>query len=159
MSHNLKSIYNICVKNELIPKDTTYKEFFTTLNTYHREISDKIMKSYIHKPNEQLGSFNVIRDIRRGKTINWGESNKLKDLLIKTGKVPYNKETAPDGEMWHIYYTDNDYFKWKWFKEGATQYLKNAKYYVFRACSRNRRTVGKVIKEDQLIAENYVTFT
>jgi hypothetical protein len=158
MSHNLKSIYNVCLENEYIPKGITYKEFFTTLNSFHKEISPKIMFGYKFRPNGRLGVFNVVKDIRRGKTINWGDSNKLKAAIIAQGGIPYDKKTAPDGEKWHVYYMDNEYFKWKWFKEGATEFIKNSKYYIFKACTKNRRTVGKVVNENKLVTVNYAVY-
>lgn len=155
MSHNLKTIYKICISKNIISKDITYKEFFSIINSFHKDISNEIQLGYKFKPNDRLGTFNVVKDIRRGKTINWGASNKLKDAIIQSGGIPYNKENAPSGEKWHIYYSDKDYFKWKWFKEKATEFIKNSKYYMFRACTKNRRTVGKVVKQNELISDNY----
>lgn len=158
MSHNLKSLYSICIKEKLIPNDTTYKQFFEVLNEYHRGISEAIIKGYSHSPNGQLGNFKILKDIRRRKTINWGESNKLKQNIIDTGGTPYNKETAPHGDMWFVLFEDNEYFKWIWDKTTPVKFVKNSKYYVFRACTKNRRTVGKVIKENEFITDKYDTY-
>lgn len=156
MSHNLKSIYKICLENKFIPEDTTYKQFFETLDEFHKDISYKVNRGYKYRPNERLGVFNIIKDIRKGKTIDWGKSNKVKQSIIDAGGIPYNKETAPEGEMWHIYYEDNSYFKWVWFKEGkAINFIKNIKYYFFRPCTKNRRSIAQAIKEDELVTEIY----
>lgn len=155
MNHNLKSLYELCIRNGYIKKTIDYKTFSTVAREFHKEISEKVLRGYEFRPAENLGVFHIIKDIRRGKTINWGESNKRKAEIIASGRIPYDKEKAPDGIYYLIYFEDNEYFKWKWFKEKPTQFIRNVKFYLFKPCTYNRRTISKVIKADNLIKENY----
>jgi hypothetical protein len=162
MTHNLKTIYKICIDNNFISKDVTYKQFAEVIRECHIELSYNILRGYRFRPTGQLGDFYLVKDIRRGKTINWGASNKRKQEIIDAGETPLvgkaGTEESNNGKEWLMYFEDNDYFKWLWFKDTATKYLKNVKYYVFKPCTRNRRTIAKVIKEDSFITESYGTY-
>jgi len=158
MNHNLKTLYKVCIDNGYIAPDIDYKTFSILIREFHKEISQRVLRGYKFRPGENLGQFHLVKDIRRGKTIDWGNSNKLKQSIIERGGVPYDKVNAPDGEEWLLYYQDNDYYKWKWFKETSTTFIKNVKYYIFKPCTTNRRSIAKVIKEDDLITESYGTY-
>jgi hypothetical protein len=153
MNHNLKSIYNICIEQGFI-KDIEYKTFANIVKQFHKDISLEVQLGYRFQPNGELGTFNIIRDIRRGRTIDWGASNKFKQKILDNGGIPFNKETAPNGEEWFIYFEDNNYYKWKWFKRKPT-FIKNLIYYMFKPSSKNRRTISQVIKDNPLAAERY----
>lgn len=155
---NLRDLFIVCIKEGFISPDVEYKTFSTIIREFNIDISTEILKGYKFSPGSRLGIFNLIKDIRRGKTVNWGESNKYRQRLIDQGKVPFDKELAPHGEEWLIFYTDNTYYKWKWFKNGASQYVKHIGNFVFKPVTANRRNIAKVVKEDKFIPENYVTY-
>lgn len=156
--YNLKDLYEICITKEFIESKIDYKTFSTIIREFNIQISNEILKGYKFKPGNNLGTFNIIKDIRREKSINWKESNKYKAWLIERNRVPYDKELAQEGEPWLIYYTDNTYYKWKWFKDVSTKYVKNINNFIFKAVTANRRNISKIVKEDNFIPENYVTY-
>ena len=158
IQYNLKNIYLVCLTEGFISKKIDYKTFSTIIREFNIDISKEILKGYKFSPGNRLGTFNIIKDIRRGKSINWGESNKYKQWLLDHNRLPFDKELAPDGEAWLVYFTDNTYYKWKWFKEGASKYIKNLNNFVFKPVTANRRNIAKVVKEDNFIPEGYVTF-
>ena len=158
IQYNLKDLYEVAIKEKFIKPEVDYKTFSTIIREFNIDISAEILKGYKFSPGSRLGVFNLIKDVRRGKTINWGESNKYKAYLISQGRIPFDKELSPQGEEWLIYYTDNTYYKWKWFKSGASKYIKHIGNFIFKPVTANRRNIAKVVKEDNFIPEGYVTY-
>lgn len=152
---NIRSIYDLCLEKEYIISSLTYNEFNKIVRDFNKEIADKILKGYKFQPGFRLGLFNIVRDIRRGQTIDWGASNKLKKEILAKGEILYDKEKNPEGKEWLLYYLDNEYFKWKWSKIGTAKYTPNILFFMFRASSRNRRIIGKIVREDKSIIDNY----
>jgi hypothetical protein len=60
--------------------------------------------------------------------IDWFESNKYKEELIKKGKELYNEETG-EGEKWFVYFTDDKYCRFYWSKKWVQ--LPNKTVYRF----------------------------
>lgn len=158
---NTCDIFNIAVNKGLI-KDIPYRMFYDVVREFHKEISKKIVEGYRFRPGHSLGTFYITKDLRKGYSIDWGSSNKRKAELITEGKIPYDKETAPDGEKWFIFYVDNLYFKWKWSQDTATHLTRNLKHYMFDATTGNRKSVGKAIKRmnntTEPIIDKYVSY-
>jgi len=156
---NTKAIFKHAIENKLLPEDTDYVTFYNVVREFHKEIAIKIMNGYEFKPGYLLGNFHIVKDLRKGKTINWGASNKRKQELIDQGITPFNKATAPNGVEWFIYYTDNKYYRWRWLKDIRKNFTKRMKYYMFSAAANNRKALGKIVKANQdIILENYVTY-
>jgi hypothetical protein len=151
---NTREIYNICVQNGVInKKEIPYKLFYDVIRQFHKQLSDKIIfNTYQFKTN--IGQFEVLRDERRGKSIDWNASKKRKQDIIDSGGTPFNAQTAPHGIKWFIYH-EGDYFKWHWFKDTGISFIKNIKYYVFKPTSDNRRAVAKAVKNNPFAELDY----
>ena len=86
----------------------------------------------------------------RSPRVDWGESNKYKEELLKEGKELYNSKTEV-GEKWHIYYTDKFYFKYYWIKGKCR--IPNKSVYRFtptRGLKGNKEKLTNLLKEDDL---------
>ena len=59
--------------------------------------------------------------------VDWGTSNKYKAKLIEAGKVPYDRDTAPNGIKWHIYH-NTDFGYWFWWEAGP---IANRAFFKF----------------------------
>jgi hypothetical protein len=99
-----------------------------------------------------LSSLSIKRQERdpRSPRIDWGESNKYKEELIKENKQIYNAETG-EGVKWHIYYTDEFYCKYYW-KKGKCK-VKNKSVYRFdatRGVKGNKEKLIHLLRTDDL---------
>lgn len=143
--YNTRSIYNLCIEQGLINKETcSYRDFYDVIREFHKGVSNKIIfNEYNFKIN--IGYFKVLRVARKGESINWGASKKRKQELIDSGLTPFNKTTALDGVKWFIYH-EGDYYKWSWFKDKAATFIKNCKMYKFTPMTGNRRAVAKAVQ-------------
>lgn len=154
--YNTRAIYNLCIEQGIIQKDEIpYRLFYDVIKEFHKGISDKIITdAYQFRPSE-IGIFEIIKDVRRGKTIDWGASKKRKQEIIDEGGVPFNKVSAPNGVEWFVYHSGEDYFKWNWYKIKESNFIKNLKYYIFRAATGNRRAVGSAVKQNPFADLDY----
>lgn len=153
--YNTRAIYNICIENGIIREDEIpYKTFYNVIREFHKEISQKIIfDTYRFNPSE-IGVFEILRSERRGKSIDWNASKKRKQEIIDSGEVPYSKLNAPNGIDWFVYH-DGDYFKWNWYKNTATTFIKNIRFYMFKAATGNRRAVAQAVKNNPFASINY----
>lgn len=149
----IKDIYDLLVNEGIIDKkEIKIQEFKKVVKEFHQLISHEIVfKAYKYKFGE-IGEFSIVRDKRRGKSINWGASNKRKQEIIDSGQIPFNKETAPDGIKWFIYH-EGDYFKWHWYKSNT--FVKNINVTSFRSTRTNRVAVGTAVKNDPFAETTY----
>lgn len=149
----LRDIYDLLITEGIIDKkEIPFKEFRPVIKEFYKLISNEIIfKAYKFTVGE-IGEFKIVRDKRRGKSINWGASNKRKQELIDAGEVPFNKDNAPDGVKWFIYH-EGDYFKWQWYKSHT--YVKNINVTAFRATRTNRVAVGAAVKNDPFAETTY----
>lgn len=85
------------------------------------------------------------------KTIDWKESNVLRRYLIAEGKIPYDKNTAPDGIKWHVYRTD-DYSYWWWWKY-RSNFHANDVFYKFTPT----KFINGVAREIENFKKNFNT--
>jgi len=140
---NAKAIFELCKEKNLIDDDITYKEFYYITRDFNKLISDKISEGYCFETI--IGEFEVVKKDRnkRSQMINWGESNKKKQVIINSGEIPFNKETAPTGINWFIYFTSEVSYLWKWIRS-----LSVKKYYYFIPCWDNKRKLGKEVKRE-----------
>lgn len=77
-----------------------------------------------------LTSIRIKRRIRENPEINNPASYQKRKQIIAEGKIPYNKDTAPNGERWRVYRTERYKFRWYWSKKSVS--VKNAYYYTFQ---------------------------
>lgn len=133
---NAEALYKICRENNLLDENIPYKEFAMVAKEFNKEISREIVDGYSF--NTPIGVLSIIKCRKGSKAINWQLSLRNKQRLIDEGKTPYNKENAPEGERWFIYYTDTLRFKWQW-KKGP----KIKKWFGFIPCIANKRVLGK----------------
>lgn len=104
----------------------------------------------------RLGKIEVQRNERNYKkpTINWGESNKYKAILLSEGKELYNKETK-QGHHWLVYFTDSYYYKYNWKKErvkaiGHVMVLHNILFYELKPFRNAQRALTNSVKGNEL---------
>ena len=76
IQYNLKDLYLVCLREGFIKEEIEYKIFSTIIREFNITISKEIINGYAFHPGNRMGVFNLIKDKRRGKTINWGEFNK-----------------------------------------------------------------------------------
>ena len=113
---------------------------------------DYILEGKELSMGNNLSSLSIKRQERdpRSPRIDWGESNKYKEELIKENKQIYNAETG-EGVKWHIYYTDEFYCKYYW-KKGKCK-VKNKSVYRFdatRGVKGNKEKLIHLLKTDDL---------
>ena len=63
-----------------------------------------------------LSSIRIRKKKRVRANIDWGTSNKNKERILAEGKVPFNKDSAPDGIKWLAYHTSDYEYWWYWNK-------------------------------------------
>lgn len=150
----LKDIYNLLVDEGIIDKKEInfQKEFRPVVKEFYKLISHEIAEKAYKFNLGGLGEFKAVKDKRRGKSINWGDSNKRKQEIIDSGQVPFNKETAPDGIKWFILH-EGDYFKWQWYKSNS--YVKNINVSTFKVTRTNRIMLGRAVKNDPYAETTY----
>lgn len=130
------------------------------IKTFNKRIVEKILEGYKFNLGANLG-FIAIKRLKRNHnrlSINWGASKKLKKEIIERGGIPYNKETAPDGEKWFVYYTDDYKHLWFWKRSWCT--VKNKSFYAFRPTtgkSGNIKKLVKYIKDNPFVVTKYMT--
>ena len=153
--YNTKAIYDLCLSLDLVKKEQVpYTIFYTIIREFHKAIAEGIIfKTYSFKPSE-IGIFHVLRDERRGKSINWQASKKRKQEIINSGGIPYSKLGAPHGLEWFVYH-EGDYFKWNWYKDKGASFIKNLKKYTFKVATGNRRAVAKAVKSNTFASIDY----
>lgn len=105
-----------------------YRYIFVELNM---EYIKAVLKGKQMNLGSGIGSIFVKEKERSldSKNIDWKSSNTLKQSIIDEGKIPYDKNNAPDGVKWHIYFTST-FTYWIWWKY-STLISTNATFYKF----------------------------
>ena len=88
------------------------------------------------------------------RKINWKETKLAKQEIIDSGKIPYNKQSNPDGEKYFKYYTDAYYF-WLIITNKSTK-IKNIRNFFFRPYKYNNyknRTTDGVLEDFKTVEE------
>jgi hypothetical protein len=118
--------------------------FMDICNTFNALIFEYILEGKTFNMGSNLSTLEVRRMERdpRIPAIDWGESNKYKQELLDEGTPLFNKKTG-EGVKWHIYFTDEHYYKYHW-RKGKCK-VKNKSAYRFDA------TRGKIGNKEKLI--------
>lgn len=154
IQYTLKELYQTAIERNYIGSDISYKKFSEVVRDFNIQVSDKIISNH-YKFKFGLGTIQVLRKDRKGKSIDWHTSKKVRQDIIDRGEIPFNKVTAPTGIEWFVYFEGKDIFKWHWYKDKGTEFIKNSKYYLFQAMTANKKRVGKVIKANQFADLDY----
>lgn len=133
MVHGLPYIYHrfyVPAKKGDIP----FNDFKLIINDFNKMVMDEVItKGCRFRPLNSLGPIYIER-IKRADHINnssvdWKASLAHREELIKSGKIPYNKETAPDGVKWFILFDTDHIARFRWRK--STTSVKNWSMYSF----------------------------
>mgnify|MGYP003154099191 CR=1 FL=1 len=149
MSYTLSHIYEDYIEeNGFIDR----KLFRDICSDFNIEVMDYILEGKAFNMGNHLSTLSIVKQKRdpRSPRINWGESNKYRQELIDEGKDLYNFETGK-GTRWHIYYTDEHYFKYYWRKGKCL--IPNKSVYRFdatRGIKGNKEKLINLLKEDDL---------
>jgi hypothetical protein len=133
------------------------KVFNFIITNFNKAVIDEIIKGYKFVPTG-LGPFFVIRRQRGRRPVDWGRSNAYKQTLLEKGLVPYNKETAPDGEQWLFYHEGEYGHYYRWGKNYCSFEHKDP--YKFVPTSGPKGNVNRLheyIKDNPEVIFNYKT--
>lgn len=136
--YNAMDMYK-AFKEKYPETDITYPLFKHIISAYNKKIVDKIIDGEIFNPSFNIGRMLIARLERNfnKKTVDWGETNKLK-------KQGINKI---------IYFTDDFYYRIKWDKVNCN--LKNKTVYRFQPTYTFRKKLVKYIKEHTMGSITY----
>ena len=129
-----------------------YKTFKNIIVTFNSSIMEGLLEGDTFNMGNKLSTLSIWRRKRDPRTmrVNWQESLAYKKDLDDKGISLYNKETG-EGEKWLIYFTDSQYFRFRWHKDKCM--VKNKTVYRFdptRGNKGNKEKLTKLIKEDDL---------
>ena len=149
MEYNIGHIYEDYIENEEFIDKKIFKDICETFNI---KIIDSLLDGKNFNMGSNLSTLSITKVERdpRSPRVDWGESNKYKEELLKEGKELYNSKTEV-GEKWHIYYTDKFYFKYYWIKGKCR--IPNKSVYRFtptRGLKGNKEKLTNLLKEDDL---------
>lgn len=132
------------------------KEYKLIMQTFLRETRKEMLNGNSLYMGYRLGTLRVVRKERNYKhpTINWGESNKYKAILLAEGKELYNKETDT-GEKWLCYFTDSYFYMYDWKKDkvkaiGSVAVLHNVLFYELKPFRVAQRALTESVKNNEL---------
>ena len=131
--YNAMDMYK-AFKKEHPNTDITYSLFKHILSGYNKILADKIIEGMMFNPNYNIGRI-LVKKIERNwnrKTVDWGETNKLKKQGIK--------------QM--VYFTDNYYYRISWDKVNCT--IKNKIVYRFKPTYTFKKMLVKALKNNEL---------
>ena len=148
--HTLKSI---CKNYKEHVKDPLESSLFKQLcEEFNMLVIESILAGKEFNMGHNLSTMSVVRKDRdpRSPRVDWGESNKYKNELIKEGKALYDPDTNL-GTKWHIYHTDEFYCKFYWRKGKCA--VPNKSVYRFdatRGLKGNKDKLIHLLKTDDL---------
>jgi len=150
MIYTLKNIYEDYSDTSDNTMDSNL--FRSICSEFNMEIIDHILDGHSFNMGNQLSSISIKRVVRDNSkpTIDWGESNKYKQELVKEGKQLYDKQTD-SGTKWYIYYTDDGYLRYFWNKGKCK--ISNKSVYKFiptRGLKGNKEKLSSLLKNDDL---------
>lgn len=129
----------------LIPSRLSWKEYVFVIREFNNLIVDKIIAGYIFNMGYNAGSIFIKSKESSRLRIDWKESNRVKKELLEQGKIPFNKITAPEGEPWFKYHTEDKEYWWYWTKHSCT--LPNKVTYSFHPIKGNHSIVRRLHDE------------
>tara|TARA_R100000951_G_scaffold112464_1_gene112847 strand:+ start:760 stop:1233 length:474 start_codon:yes stop_codon:yes gene_type:complete len=149
MSYTLQDIYKEYTQ---IDSSIDKKIFRDICEEFNIEIINSILEGNTLDMGSNLSTLSIVRKERdpRNPRVDWGESNRYKQELIKKGEELYNAETEK-GVKWHIYYTDGFYCKFYW-RKGKCR-ISNKSVYRFdatRGIKGNKEKLINLLKTDDL---------
>jgi hypothetical protein len=148
--YTLKDVYkSYCLDSESPLDKNTFKALCEEFNIMSME---HILEGGVLNLRPNLSQLSIVRISRNyaSKTIDWGESMKYKEELIKEGKELFNPNTG-EGTKWFIYYTDKWYCKFYWEKNKCK--VPNRSAYRFspsRGLKGNKEKLINLLKNDDL---------
>ena len=149
MNHTITHIYEDYNSNvEAIDKNL-FKEICFDFNEM---VIDMILDGGEFNMGNNLSTISILRMDRdpQRRVIDWVESNKYKAELVKNKIKLYDVSTG-EGTKWHIYYTDEYYCKYYWYKGRCK--VKNKSVYRFdasRGIKGNKEKLTRLLQNDDL---------
>ncbi len=149
MNHTITNIYEDYNSNiEAIDKNL-FKELCFDFNEM---IIDMLLEGGEFNMGNNLSTISILRMDRnpQRKVIDWVESNKYKAELVKN-KIKLYDDSTGEGTKWHIYYTDDYYCKYYWYKGRCK--VKNKSVYRFdasRGIKGNKEKLTRLLQNDDL---------
>lgn len=139
-------------------KDTdkliSYNTYKRVVYLWNQLIVKKIMEGFKFEAPHSMGIFEILRCDRNHsvKIPDWGASNKLKEEIIARGDIPLEYYKNEKGEItgdngganWIVYFTDDTYLKFNWYKTIATRCVSNSLYYKFQCTDGNKKLIRKI---------------
>lgn len=160
---NLSDLYKVYKKDG---GELPYNKYKEVMNVFVKNIMTKIMiTGYRFSMPYHCGLMQVIQLERKVKikdngnikgSVDWGESNKLKQKIIDDGGLPLkmfkddkgNIVGDNGGQAWICYFTTPTYFKWAW---TAHINMKNCLRYTFDVTRDNSNTLHENINDNSYI--------
>jgi len=149
VNHTITHIYEDYNSNvEAIDKNL-FKEICFDFNEM---VIDMILDGGEFNMGNNLSTISILRMDRdpQRRVIDWVESNKYKAELVKKKIKLYDVSTG-EGTKWHIYYTDEYYCKYYWYKGRCK--VKNKSVYRFdasRGIKGNKEKLTRLLQNDDL---------
>ena len=149
MEYTIGHIYEDYKKeNEDIGK-ALFKDICSEFNIH---IIEEILEGGEFNMGNNLSTLSIKRVDRdpRSPRVDWAESNKYKKELMEASTPLYDHKTG-SGTKWHVYYTDEYYWKYYW-KKGKCR-VPNKSVYRFtptRGLKGNKEKLIHMLKSDEL---------
>jgi hypothetical protein len=150
ITYTLSDIYLDYLKSGGVVSKSTFKNIISDFNIH--AMNAIIYEAKVLDMKCGLSSI-YVKQIKRNfnnPVIDWFESNKYKQELLKEGKELYSEETGK-GIKWLIYFTDDKYCRFYWSKKFVK--LKNKMVYRFeptRGIKGNKEKMIQHLKENEL---------
>ncbi len=149
MNHTITNIYEDYNSNVEDIDKNLFKELCFDFNEM---VIDMILEGGEFNMGNNLSTISILRMDRdpQRKVIDWIESNKYKSELVKNKIKLYDASTG-EGTKWHIYYTDEYYCKYYWYKGRCK--VKNKSVYRFdasRGIKGNKEKLTRLLRNDDL---------
>lgn len=154
---NAKDIYrSLRLKGKV---DHPREDFLRSTAEFNRRIVEKMLEGYKFTIPKVGGILEAKAKERTKKSnkftdVNWPESKKYKQELIDAGKIPYDKDKAPNGIKWFVYY-EGAYCLWNWFRRTGDRYKKNIMYYSFKPTRGNSRKLSQAFRNNPIAEVTY----
>ena len=117
----------ITLNKRLLP----FKHWIKIIKKFNKKVIDLIIKEgYEFHLGYGLDYIRIKKRIRNNPEINNPASYQKRKKIIAEGKIPYNEETAPNGEKWKVYRIERYKYVWYWSKKSIN--VKNSYYYTFK---------------------------
>lgn len=146
-------------------KSADYKRYNNIVKVYYSILLDCIEMGYaFHSKYGYLQLITNERNSKNRRVINWAESIKYKNELIKEGKLPFKGYRNKEGEIidnggikWHIYYDVNEpFFSYEFYFRGDYIIKYNAPVVRKRNRKEQRQQFIKLSKYAYTIKSEYI---